>query len=53
MGVARIFADEDDGERKEQREDDADGIVVFNEVRFAEELDKRHRDNTHECRTEE
>ena len=53
VGIPRIFADENDGERKKQGKDDTDRIVVFDKARFAEQLDEGHRDNTHERRTEE
>ena len=53
MGVSRIFADEDDGEREEQGEDDADRIVIFDEACLAEELHERDGDDADERSTEE
>ena len=53
MRVACVFADENDGECKEEREDDADGIIVFDETRLAEQFDKRDGNDAHQRRTKE
>ena len=40
MGIACVFADENDGECKEQGEDDADRVVVFDKACLAEQFDE-------------
>ena len=53
MHIARILADQDDGEGKEQRKDDADGVIALRRPRLSQKLDEQNRDDAHERRAEE